>query len=288
MARKMERRSAAIVTAAAQTSGHDRLFGTSADFPRLVELDLDRIDPNPAQPRKHFDPVEIDSLAQSIAQHGLKQPVLVQEAADGRYVLVAGERRLRAHRLLGKPTIYAIITEGDPAELAVIENLQRVDLDAFELADGLNLLLERHGYTHEELGGIIARSQAEVTRTLRLLDLPEEIRRDYTSTYRHIAKSVLMEIAATEGDDQRLALWQAAKDGATVKQIRTAKKERQAPSPAAATRPAPAIDLALSRSLRNFGRHLTVLRDREGRLSPEERHRLQDLRRQLDEILGRE
>ncbi|HYH22262.1 MAG TPA: ParB/RepB/Spo0J family partition protein, partial [Azospirillum sp.] len=162
MSRKLERTSTQIFQKAAQRGG-DALFGLSADFPRLIEVDLARIARNPDQPRKRFDEDSLNELAQSIDRHGLKQPILVQEDGDGGYRLVAGERRLRASALLGRKTIFAIVTEGDPDELALIENIQRVDLDAMEQAGAFARLIERHGYTHEALGRVIGRSQADVT-----------------------------------------------------------------------------------------------------------------------------
>jgi ParB family chromosome partitioning protein len=277
---KLQRRAAAMVSAAAQGSGHDRLFGTSNDFPRLVELDVAQVHRNPDQPRRHFDDSEIESLAASIARHGLQQPVLVRQAGPGAYRLVAGERRLRAHLKLGKPTIFAIITDGDPDELALIENLQRVDLDALEVASALALLVDKHGYTHAQLGGIVGRSQAEVTRTLRLLDLPEVIRTEYTTSYRQVPKSVMVEIAAIDDDAVRRRLWEQAKAGATVKDVRQAKK-------AGAPAPAERGNAALLRAARGLGPHLQGLEEAKAAPGPEERARLVLLRDQIDRLLRR-
>lgn len=281
--RKLQRSAAAMVTAAAQVSGHDRLFGTSADFPRLVELDVAHVARNPDQPRRHFDEAEIAALADSIARHGLQQPVLVREEGPSAYRLVAGERRLRAHLMLGKPTIFAIITDGDPDELALIENLQRVDLDAFEVAAALAALADKHGYTHDQLGGIIGRSQAEVTRTLRLLDLPDGIRAEYTTSYRQVPKSVMVEIAAADDPAVRRRLWEQAKAGATVKQVREAKKAAGA---AGAAEPPPgAPPVALMRAARGLGRHLLAMEEARVGPTPEERARLVQLREQIDRLL---
>jgi ParB-like partition proteins len=223
MSRKLERTSTRIFDKAAQRGG-DALFGLSADFPRLIEVDIDRVHPNPDQPRRYFDELSLQELANSIARHGLKQPVLVQDLGDGDYRLIAGERRLRACGLAGRQTVFAIVSDGDPDELALIENIQRVDLDAMELARAFARLIERHEYTHEELGQVIGRSQAEVTRTLSLLRLPTEIIAEFETRYRSVPKSILTEIAAVDDPVTQRRLWDAVKDGGTVKALREAKK----------------------------------------------------------------
>lgn len=227
MSRKLERTSTRIFDKAAQRGG-DALFGLSADFPRLIEVDIDRVHPNPDQPRRHFDEQALQELANSIARHGLKQPVLVQDIGEGDYRLIAGERRLRACGLAGRQTVFAIVSDGDPDELALIENIQRVDLDAMELARAFARLIERHEYTHEALGQVIGRSQAEVTRTLSLLRLPAEIIAEFETRYRSVPKSILTEIAAVDDPDAQRRLWDAVKDGGTVKALREAKKAQVA------------------------------------------------------------
>ncbi|MGQ9371204.1 ParB/RepB/Spo0J family partition protein [Azospirillum sp. ST 5-10] len=262
MSRKLARTSTQIFDKATQRGG-DALFGLSADFPRLLEIDLDRIARNPDQPRRRFDEEALAELARSIERHGLKQPVLVQEAGEGAYRLVAGERRLRACALLGRRTVFAIVTDGDPDELALIENIQRVDLDALELARAFARLVERHGYTHEALGQAIGRSQADVTRTLSILRLPEAVLAEYADGDRRVPKSVLTEIAAVDDPELQRRLWEAAKDGLTVKALRAAKRASPAaPEPmvrfvAAAQRIAREFADVDVRDLRRHGRTLS-------------------------------
>lgn len=225
--RKLERTSAAIFSRAAQR-GNDALFGLSADHPQVIELDLDRIRRNPDQPRRHFDEQALQELAASIERHGLKQPILAQEITEGEgqgdFLLVAGERRCRAHEMLGRKTIYAILTQGDPDELALIENIQRVDLDVLELARAFSRLIEKHGYTHETLGGIVGRSQSDVSRTLSILKLPEEILAEYETVYRQVPKSILWEIVACDDRTLQHQLWDTVKNGATVKGLREVRR----------------------------------------------------------------
>lgn len=285
MSRKLERTSTQIFQKAAQRGG-DALFGLSADFPRLIEVDIVRVHRNPDQPRKRFDEDSLHELAQSIDRHGLKQPVLVQEAGEGAYRLVAGERRLRACILLGRKTIFAIVTEGDPDELALIENIQRVDLDAMEQAGAFARLIERHGYTHEALGRVIGRSQADVTRTLSLLRLPDEIRAEYEAQFRGVPKSVLVEVASVDDPALQRRLWNAVKDGGTVKALREAKR-----AGGAVGKPAPAPVLRLVAAAQRIARDFAAvderaLRDQRIRIDAAQRVELERLHRLLGELLG--
>lgn len=143
------------------------------------ELPLDRIDPNPDQPRRVFAQDQIDSLAASIRVHGVLQPVVVRPAGD-RYELIVGERRWRASRLAGVDTIPAVIVDIDPQdrlEVALIENVQRHDLNPVELAIAFRTLTET-GATQEEVGRRVGLDRSTVANHLRLLDLPREMQED--------------------------------------------------------------------------------------------------------------
>jgi len=146
----------------------------------IRELPVASIDPNPYQPRKDFDPERLEELAASIQRHGLLQPVVVIPHGD-RWLLVAGERRLRAHKLIGAETIRAIVADVDldrlrMRELALVENIQRQDLNPVELAQAYKELLEVHGITHEELAALVHKSRSQITNTLRLLSLGDYAR----------------------------------------------------------------------------------------------------------------
>src|SRR3954447_4449226 len=214
-----------MMSKAAAKVQNDVLFGTSSNFPRVVEVDLTAVDCNPDQPRQHFDEEELRSLADSIDRMGLKQPILVKQVPGGRYIIAAGERRFRAHQLLGRETIFAIITDGDLDEIALIENLQRADLDAMEEARAFARLLDRHNYTHEELGRIVSRSQGEIARTLATLKLPETMLQEYSSFRKTISKSILQELAFIDDAALRQELWEEAKAGKlTIRGLRETKK----------------------------------------------------------------
>ena len=147
------------------------------NYDEISELDVELIDPNPYQPRKSFDNDRLEELAESIKSHGLLQPVVVIPAGD-RYILVAGERRLRAHKIAKLDRIRAIVADADLdnkrlRELALIENIQREDLQPVELAKSYKELIDVHGITHEELAKIVHKSRSQITNTLRLLALDD-------------------------------------------------------------------------------------------------------------------
>ena len=144
---------------------------------RVAEIEVSSISPNPFQPRKHFDEKALQELSASIKEHGLLQPIVVIEKGDG-YMLIAGERRLRAHKLANLPLVKAIIADVDIdeirlRELALIENIQRENLNPIELANSYAELIEVHGIRHEDLSDIVHKSRSQITNTMRLLTLSE-------------------------------------------------------------------------------------------------------------------
>lgn len=144
---------------------------------RVAEIDVSSIFPNPFQPRKHFDEKALQELSDSIREHGLLQPIVVIEKGDD-YMLIAGERRLRAHKLANLSSVKAIIADVDIdeirlRELALIENIQRENLNPIELANSYAELIEVHGIRHEDLSDIVHKSRSQITNTMRLLTLSE-------------------------------------------------------------------------------------------------------------------
>ena len=140
----------------------------------VLKLDVTSIKANPNQPRKIFDEEKLNDLSESIKEHGLLQPIVVIENEDSTYTLIAGERRLRAHKLANIDKIKAIIIDADEfklRELALIENIQRDDLNIIELAYCYAQLLNEHSITHEELSRKVFKSRTSITNTLRLLQL---------------------------------------------------------------------------------------------------------------------
>ncbi len=143
-----------------------------------VSLRITEIEPNKEQPRKFFDEAALSELAASVAQHGILQPLLVRPLANGQYQLIAGERRWRAARMAGLqevPVVIREMTEQEAAEVALIENLQREDLNPMEEAQGYRTLMESYGLTQEETAKAVNKSRPAVANALRLLSLPSNI-----------------------------------------------------------------------------------------------------------------
>jgi ParB family chromosome partitioning protein len=154
--------------------------GAAAETAGLDELPLASITPNRFQPRGHFDEEALSQLADSIREVGVLQPVLVRPTGDGKFELIAGERRWRAARRVGLQTIPALVRETDDAaalEQALVENVHRDDLNPLEEAAAYQQLIEDFGLTHDEVAARVGRSRATVTNTLRLLQLPPAIQK---------------------------------------------------------------------------------------------------------------
>lgn len=142
-------------------------------------LPINEIIPNKDQPRKTFDEGALQELADSITQHGVLQPLLVRPLTTGGYQLVAGERRWRASRMAGLkevPVVVKELTDVETMEIAIIENLQREDLNPIEEAEGLQALIDKCGFTQEEVATSVGKSRPAIANALRLLKLPEEVR----------------------------------------------------------------------------------------------------------------
>ena len=140
-------------------------------------MNIDDIHPNPNQPRSHFDEKELDELASSIKEHGVLQPLLVRKDKKG-YQIIAGERRYQASKIAGIKEVPVIVKDVDDTEvlaLALIENLQRSDLNPIEEARGYKQLIEASGMTQEALSKAVSKSRSAITNALRLLDLPEAV-----------------------------------------------------------------------------------------------------------------
>lgn len=158
--------------------GVDALFLDNAVEENADLLPLDEIEPNRGQPRRSFDEAALAELADSIREHGVLQPLLVRPMTDGGYRLVAGERRYRAARMAGLtevPVTVREMTDEQESVFALIENLQREDLNAIEEAEGLRQLIETFGLTQEQAAARIGKSRSAVTNSLRLLRLPQDI-----------------------------------------------------------------------------------------------------------------
>ena len=196
------------------------------------EVEVARIRPNPNQPRVHFDEESLDELADSIRERGVLQPILLRPDGDD-YLIIAGERRWPAAQRARLHTIPAIVREIDEsttAELALIENIQRQDLNALEEAEGYRQLIARHGHTQDDIGRIVHKSRSHIANLLRLLDLPEFVKQSLLQGDISMGHA---RAVATADDPEGLTREIIAK-GLSVRQAEErARRERSRPAPGA-------------------------------------------------------
>ena len=210
---------------------------------RVAELDLESIRPNPYQPRKDFDEGALDELAASIRQLGIIHPLTVRELGDGRFELISGERRLRASRRAGLKRVPAYVREADTEamlEMAIVENVQREDLNPVEIAIGYQRLMEEVGLTQEQVADKVGKSRPAIANVLRLLKLPPRIQaslRDGSLSPGHARALVPVE----NESDQIGLLRSILDDGLSVREVerrvRTLREPADVPAPLAEPSP---------------------------------------------------
>lgn len=207
----------------------------------LAEIPLDKLRPNPEQPRHHFDEAALADLADSIRRHGVLQPLLVSEDTDGGYVVIAGERRWRAAGLAGLATVPAVIRERlgarDELALALVENLQRRDLSALEEARAFEHLRSEHGQSQAEIAAALGRDRSTIANALRLLQLPEKIQAMVESGALNAGHG--RALLGFESDSDRLEWAESAvADGHSVRVLERAAAEAKKSSRAKPAKPA--------------------------------------------------
>lgn len=161
---------------------------------KLYTLNIKDLSPDPNQPRKYIDDAELKELDESIKKHGVLQPVLFRKDQEGKLIIVSGERRYQASKLVKIDTIPAIYTEGSASEIALVENLLRVDLTPIEEAEGLQRLQDDAKYTNKELAAVIGKAESTISEILSLTKLPENIRDDIRSS-KDYSRRQLVEVA---------------------------------------------------------------------------------------------
>ena len=284
------------------TARHDRgspalgrglasLIPQHASSATVVEIQLARVAPNPVQPRRHFDEATLEELAASIREHGVLQPVLVTETIDG-YQLVAGERRVRAARLAGLERIPAILRQmatADQLEVALVENVQRADLDPIDEAVAYRHLIDEFGLTQERVAERVGKARASVANTLRLLDLQVDV------------QSAIADGRITEGhgralgglptDAQPRALALVLSEGLSVRQteelVRRLREPR--PAPAAVATPArldPDLERVEEELRQRLGTKVTLSRSRKGGRIVIEYYSDEELGRLYERLIG--
>lgn len=224
--------------------GLDAIFGTEGldlkakPMSEMTEIEIGKIIPNPTQPRKEFDEEALDELADSIRQLGVIQPVTVRKAEDGRYIIISGERRWRAAQRADLKTLPVYIREVDDEDLhamALVENIQRQDLNAIEIALGMQRLLDECHLTQDALSEKVGKKRSSVSNYLRLLKLPDEVQLALKEGL--ISMGHAKAIAGAPADQQLRALKKCIKKGLSVRQAEELSRSL-AEAPAAAAQPA--------------------------------------------------
>ncbi|MBL6082424.1 ParB/RepB/Spo0J family partition protein [Belnapia sp. T18] len=270
---------------------HDSRFRHSFETP------VDRVRPDPGQPRKVMAEAEVAALAATMAEQGQLQPVLVRRDPEhrGHFILVAGERRWRAAKRNGWESILAIEHTGDHEVAALIENLQRVDLTPVEEARGLQRLIKGKGLTQTRTAEILGKSTAEVSATLRILTLPDEVLDGVLTSELQVPRNALVELARIDDQELRGQLIELARQGGlTVRAVRVAKEMQANPvqpdknkhKPVGANPPR-RLDTPLRlAALDRIVADLQACREMGRLIGPDERPRLEALRREIDALLG--
>ena len=205
-----------------------------------MELSINDLEPNRTQPRQSFDDGAMTELADSIAQHGVLQPILVRPLLSGGYQIVAGERRWRASRMAGLTTVPAVIrdlTDSEVMQLALIENLQREDLKPLEEANGYKMLMDNFEFTQEEIAKTVGKSRPAITNALRLLNLPEDMqnmleRGEMTAGHARTLLSFKNE------DQMKAAARRVTMEGISVRELEKMAKRANEEKPEKADKPA--------------------------------------------------
>ncbi len=178
---------------------------------KLYQLSIAKLIPDPDQPRKFFDEQALGELQASIASHGILQPILVREGEGGKFIIVSGERRYQAARNAGLENVPAILTDGEPAEISIIENLLRENLTAIEEAEAIERLRSVHDYGQVEVAAILGKSEPSISEILSLNRLPAAVKDDCRNDPKS-ARRILAVIARQKTPEKMIALYQKYKE----------------------------------------------------------------------------
>jgi ParB family chromosome partitioning protein len=237
--------------------------------PGVVEVAIERIDPNPHQPRRHFDDEQLAALADSIRSTGVLQPLLLRPEPDGGYTLIAGERRLRAARLAGLPTVPAVVRPLPDArllEFALVENIQRDDLAPLETARAFRVLIREYGLTQAEAAQRVGKPRSTVANFLRLLDLAPAAQQLLDEGRLEMGHGRALAGLEDPVEQERIAR-QAAERGWSVRQVEQAVRRQAAPPTAAERAPRRDPNIAAAETVlgRSLGARIRIRAGRGGR-----------------------
>lgn len=263
---------------------------TTVTVPEIAQrILLEQILPNPFQPRKNFSETDISELADSIHKNGILQPILVRRKGDGRYELIAGERRLRAAKLAGLSTIPAMLrnsTDEQTIELALVENLQRKDLNPIETGRAYQRLITEFAFTQEKLAEQLGKERSSVANTLRLLNLPNEIQL-LVESMKLTAGHAKVLLGLPRLEVQLKVARKIVEGQLSVRQAEhlVNAEQRHPKSKRAAPRPRPYLDLE-DRLQKRLGTRVTVEKNRKGGRIVIHCYGKTDLDRVLELIMG--
>lgn len=194
----------------------------------MLSVDIELITPNPDQPRHYFNPETLEELSQSIKQKGVLQPVIIRKGNDGQVLLIAGERRYRAAKMAGLKKIPAILSKGNPLEIAIIENLQRENLSPIEEAEALARLMKEFEYTQEQLAKVIGKGRSTIAEILSLNKLPDDLRDQCRESDKY-PRRLLLEVSKQKSESDMTSLFDKINndnlDSKTVRSITRNKPE---------------------------------------------------------------
>ncbi len=249
--------------------GLDALFADNSVFDEQGAKDvlkISEIEPNRNQPRKNFDEEALSELADSIGKYGVLQPIIVRPLKEGTYQIIAGERRWRASRMAGLkevPVIIKNVSDNEVVELALIENLQREDLNPIEEAEGYRELMEKCGYSQEELARRIDKSRPAITNALRLLKLPKKVQ-TLVMENKLSAGHARALLAFTDEEEMIMAAEKASEGGLSVRDLeKMAKKKSPKVEKAAAAGRDPFFDEVELALCSELGRKVKVIGSKE-------------------------
>ncbi|WP_114392680.1 ParB/RepB/Spo0J family partition protein [Oleisolibacter albus] len=265
------------------------IITSDSRFNHSFEAAVDRIHPDPNQARRRFDEEEVRSLAATMADKGQLQPVLLADDPErhGHFVLVAGERRWRAARLLGWDSLLAIRYEGDRRVAALIENLQRVDLSPIEEARGLRQLMRDEGLNQVQVAAALGKGKRDISATLSILGLPDTLLDQLAAAGAaggpEVSKNLLVEVATAAEPVQARLIPLLLSGKLTVRAAREAKAGADALS-RPATKPAPRLSPA---AVQGLTQRIEAMRSAATLLKPRDREGLSRLRDAIDALLGK-
>ena len=253
-----------------------------------TEIAVEAIEPNQRQPRTHFDEAALNELADSIKQYGVLQPLIVRPLTEGRYELIAGERRLRASKIAGLQTVPVLLKPAGSQtslEIALIENVQREDINALECAKAYRRLIDEFGLTQEEVAEKVGKSRVGVANTVRLLKLPRKIQQGLEEG--RITEGHARALLAFETEPQQLAIYdKIIERGLTVREVEKAAKPKAPKAPPRPPTEKDTNDQAIEEALSIFlGAQTRIQRSEAGGKLTVEFYSDDDLQRIL-EVLG--